>query len=162
MSDQITIFAKYKTQHNNLYGFKPGSSLSRAKAENCTTDCNSPDNLSLFLCCFSNPTCLTHWHILYHTHTSRLPRLSSPGLGSLLNHLAEHCVVYWANWIPQYQNQKMLSSINWLRQLIARDMAKQHQLKNQLTKSHESSLPTIGRDRLLSLRLCYELPTTLE
>jgi hypothetical protein len=40
----------------------------------------------------------------------------------------------------------MLSSINWLRQLIARDMAKQHQLKNQLTKSHESSLPTIGRD----------------
>jgi hypothetical protein len=42
----------------------------------------------------------------------------------------------------------MLSSINWLRQLIARDMAKQHQLKNQLTKSHESSLPTIGRDTL--------------
>ena len=28
-------------------GFKPGSSLSRAKAGNCTTDCNSPDNLSL-------------------------------------------------------------------------------------------------------------------
>jgi hypothetical protein len=25
-------------------------------------------------------------------------------------------------------------------------MAKQPQLKNQLTKSHESSLPTIGRD----------------
>ena len=24
-------------------GFKPGSSLSRAKAGNCTTDCNSPD-----------------------------------------------------------------------------------------------------------------------
>ena len=95
--------------------------------------------LSLFLCCFSNPTYLTHWRILYHTHSSRLPRLSSPGLGSLLNHLAEHCVVYWANWIPQYQNQKMLSWINWLRQLIARDKAKQPQLKNQLTKSHESS-----------------------
>ena len=66
------------------------------------------------------------WPLTYtisHTHTSRLPRLSSPGLGSLLNHLAEHCVVYWANWIPQYQNQKMLSSISW-RQLIARDMAK--------------------------------------
>ena len=63
------------------------------------------------------------WHIdVYyttHTHTSWLPRLSSPGLGSLLNHLAKHCVVYWANWIPQYQNQKMPSSINWLRQLIA-------------------------------------------
>jgi hypothetical protein len=43
------------------------------------------------------------------------------------------------------QNQKMLSSINWLRQLIARDKAKS-QLKNQLTKSHESSQPTIGRD----------------
>jgi hypothetical protein len=28
-------------------GFKPGSSLSRAKAGNCTTDCNSPDTLSL-------------------------------------------------------------------------------------------------------------------
>jgi len=57
---------------------------------------------------------LDHWRILYHTHTSRLLRLSSLGLGSLLNHLAEHCVVYWANWIPQYQNQTMLSSINWL------------------------------------------------
>jgi len=78
-------------------------------------------SLSLFLCCFSNPTCLTHWHILYHTHSSRLPHLSSPGLEGLLNHLAEHCVVYWANWIPQYQNQKMLSSINWLHQLIERD-----------------------------------------
>jgi len=43
----------------------------------------------------------------------------------------------------------MLSSINWLRQLIARDKAKQPQLKNQLTKSHESSLPTIGRDKLV-------------
>ena len=41
-------------------GFKPGSSLSREKAGNCTTDCNSPDNLSLFLCCFSNPTYLKH------------------------------------------------------------------------------------------------------
>jgi len=51
LSKQITVTAKYKTQHNNLYGFKPGSSLSRAKAGNCTTDCNSPDNLSLFLCC---------------------------------------------------------------------------------------------------------------
>jgi len=71
-------------------GFKPGSSLSRAKAGNCTLDCNSPDSLSLFLCCFSHPTCLTHWLILYHTHSSRLPRLSSPGMGSLLNHLAEH------------------------------------------------------------------------
>jgi hypothetical protein len=107
--------------------------------------------LSLFLCCFSNPTYLTHWRILYHTHSSRLPRLSSPGLGSLLNHLAEHCVVYWANWIPQYRNQKMLSSINRLRQLIARDKAKQLQLKNQLTKSHESSQPTIGgRDNCYS------------
>jgi len=37
-------------------------------------------SLSLLLCWFSNPTCLTHWHILYHTHSSRLPRLSSPGL----------------------------------------------------------------------------------
>jgi len=64
-----------------------------------------------------------------------------------------HCFhgVYWANWIPQYQNQKMLSSINRLRQLIARDMAKQSQLKNQLTKSHESSLPTIGRDMVYTL-----------
>ena len=41
-------------------GFKPGSSLSRAKAGNCTTGCNSLDNLSLFLCCFSNPTYLKH------------------------------------------------------------------------------------------------------
>ena len=39
----------------------------------------------------------------------------------------------------------MLSSINWLRQLIARDKAKQPQLKNQLP--HKSSLPTIGRDK---------------
>jgi len=93
-------------------------------------------------------TWLTDVYYTTHTHTSRLPRLSSPGLGSLLNHLAEHCVVYWTNWIPQYQNQKMLSSINWLRQLIARDQAKQPQLKNQLTKSHELSLPTIGRDRM--------------
>jgi hypothetical protein len=38
---------------------------------------------------------------------------------------------------------------NWLRQLIARNKAKQPQLKNQLTKSHESSLPTIGHDRTL-------------
>ena len=94
-------------------------------------------SLSLFLCCFLNPTCLTHWHILYHTHSSRLPRLSSPGLGCLLNHLAEHCVVYWANWIPQYQNQKMLSSINWLRQLIARDKAKTTSTEkptNQITR----------------------------
>jgi len=113
-------------------------------------------SLSLFLCCFSNPTYLTHWRILYHTHSSRLPRLSSPGLGSLLNHLAEHCVVYWANW-PQYQNQKMLSSINWLRQLIARDKAKQPQLKNQLTKSHESSLPTIGRDTIQHVFGCLVL-----
>jgi hypothetical protein len=37
---------------------------------------------------------------------------------------------------------------NRLRQLIARDKAKQPQLKNQLTKSHESSLPTIGRDNM--------------
>ena len=93
--------------------------------------------------------CTTHTH----THTSRLPRLSSPGLGRLLNHLAEHCVVYWANWIPQYQNQKMLSSINWLRQLIARDKAKQPQLKNHLTKSHESSQPTIGRDSIIIIAL---------
>ena len=107
--------------------------------------------LSLFLCCFSNPTYLTHWRILYHTHSSRLPRLSSPGLGSLLNHLAEHCVVYWANWIPQYRNQKMLSSINRLRQLIARDKAKQPQLKNQLTKSHELSQPTIRCDKQLKI-----------
>jgi len=138
-------------------------------------------SLSLSLL-FLKSDLLDHWRILYHTHTSRLPRLSSPGLGSLLNHLAEHSVVYWANWIPQYQNQKMLSSINrlppayctrhgktlcgWPRPVssrsaklpgwrsppivtivtIARDMAKQPQLKNQLTKSHESSLPTIGRD----------------
>jgi len=46
----------------------------------------------------------------------------------------------------------MLSSINWLRQLIARDKAKQPQLKNQLTKSHESSQPTIGRDSLALLK----------
>jgi len=64
---------------------------------------------------------LTHWYILNHTHSSWLPRLSSQWLGSLLNHLAEHCVVYWANWIPQYKNQKMLSSINRLLQLIERD-----------------------------------------
>jgi len=38
----------------------------------------------------------------------------------------------------------MLSSISWP---IARYKAKQPQLKNQLTKSHESSLPTIGRDK---------------
>ena len=52
VSQQITVTAAmYKTQHNNLLknGFKPGSSLSRAKAGNCTTDCNSPDNLSLSL-----------------------------------------------------------------------------------------------------------------
>jgi hypothetical protein len=30
---------------------------------------------------------------------------------------------------------------------FARGKAKQPQLKNQLTKSHESSLPTIGRDK---------------
>ena len=107
------------------------------------------------------------WPLTYtipHTHTSRLPHLSSPGLGSLLNHLAEHCVVYWANWIPQYQNQKMLSSINWLRQLIARDKAKQPQLKNQLTESHESSLPTIGRDSCHSKSLSLQsirLSTTI-
>jgi hypothetical protein len=47
----------------------------------------------------------------------------------------------------------MLSSINWLRQLIARDQAKQPQLKNQLTKSHKSSQPTIGRDTKFLERL---------
>ena len=52
--------------------------------------------------------------ITTHTLVGCRARLSSPGLGSLLNHLAEHCILYWANWIPQYQNQKMLSSINWL------------------------------------------------
>jgi N-acetylglutamate synthase/N-acetylornithine aminotransferase len=41
----------------------------------------------------------------------------------------------------------MLSSINWIRQLIARDQAKLPQLKNQLTKSNESSQPTIVRDK---------------
>jgi len=40
----------------------------------------------------------------------------------------------------------MLSSINRLRQLIAQDKAKTTSTENQLTKSHESSLPTIGRD----------------
>jgi len=41
----------WTSPHLNLLknGVKPGSSLSRAKAGNCTTDCNSPDNLSLSL-----------------------------------------------------------------------------------------------------------------
>ena len=53
-------------------GFKPGSSLSRAKAGNCTTDCNSPDNLSLSFSAVSQIR-LT-WPLTYtipHTHTSR-------------------------------------------------------------------------------------------
>ena len=58
-------------------GFKPGSSLSRAKAGNCTTDCSSPDNLSLFLCCFSNPTYLTHC-VYCTTHTLVGCRASPP------------------------------------------------------------------------------------
>jgi len=58
-------------------GFKPGSSLSRAKAGNCTTDCNSSDNLSLFLCCFSNPTYLTT-DVYYTTHTLVGCRASPP------------------------------------------------------------------------------------
>ena len=87
-------------------------------------------SLSLSLLFLKSDLLETLTYTIPHTHTSRLPRLSSPGLGSLLSH----------------QNQKMLSSINWLRQLIARDKAKQPQLKIQLTKSHESSQPTIGRD----------------
>ena len=139
----------------------PRSSLSRAKARNCTTDCNSPDNLSLSFSAVSQIrlTWSTDVYSTTHTHTSRLLRLSSPGLRSLLNHLAEHCVVYWANWIPQYQNQKMLSSINRLRQLIARDKAKQPQLKNPLTKSHDSSQSTIGRD---SMHKDPEIPFNLK
>jgi hypothetical protein len=58
-------------------GFKPGSSLSRAKAGNCTTDCSSPDNLFLFLCCFSNPTYLTT-DVYYITHTLVGCRASPP------------------------------------------------------------------------------------
>ena len=58
-------------------GFKPGSSLSRAKAGNCTTDCSSPDNLSLFLCCFSNPTYLTT-DVYCTTHTLVGCRASPP------------------------------------------------------------------------------------
>ena len=80
-------------------GFKPGSSLSRAKAGNCTTDCNSPDNLSLFLCCFSNPTYLTT-DVYCTTHTL-VGCLASPpqgwevySTGRPSGHLAEHCVVY--------------------------------------------------------------------
>jgi transcriptional/translational regulatory protein YebC/TACO1 len=45
---------------------------------------------------------------------------------------------------------KLLRQLIVAKQLIARDMAKQHQLKNQLTKSHESSLPTIGRDNYIN------------
>jgi hypothetical protein len=78
--------------------FEPGSSLFRAKAGNCTyLWLTILLRFFLFCCCFSNPTSTTHWHILYHTQFSRLPRLSSPGQGSLLNHLAEYLVVYWAN-----------------------------------------------------------------
>jgi hypothetical protein len=53
----------------------------------CTTDCNSPDTLSLSQLFLNSDLLdtLTYTHILYHTHSSRLPRLSSPGLGSLLN-----------------------------------------------------------------------------
>jgi hypothetical protein len=58
-------------------GFKPGSSLSRAKAGNCTTDCSSPDNLFLFLCCFSNPTYMTT-DVYYITHTLVGCRASPP------------------------------------------------------------------------------------
>ena len=58
-------------------GFKPGSSLSLAKAGNCTTDCSSPDNLSLFLCCFSNPTYLTT-DVYCTTHTLVGCRASPP------------------------------------------------------------------------------------
>ena len=72
---QITVTTKYKTQHNNLHAvcsllkndFKPGSSLSRAKAGNCTTDCNSPDTLSLSLL-FLKSDLLDTLSILYHTH----------------------------------------------------------------------------------------------
>jgi len=42
---------------------------------------------SLFLCCFSNPTCSTHWHILYHgakqiayTNEGSAYKLSEQGL----------------------------------------------------------------------------------
>ena len=84
------------------------------------------------------------WHtdIYYttHIHSSQLLRASPP----------QGWEVYSTIWLsivlPQYQNRKMLSSINWLRKLIARDKAKQPQLKNQLTKSHESSQPTIASD----------------
>ena len=119
-----SVTAKYKTQHNNLLYWRMVLSQGRVSLEQRLGTALQTAILlilSLFLCCFSYPTYLTHWRILYHTHYSRLPRLSSPGLGSLLNHLVEHCVVYWANWLPQYQNQKMLSSINWLLQLIERD-----------------------------------------
>jgi len=65
---------------------KLGSSLFGAKAGNCTSDGNSVNSLSFFLCCLSDPTWLTHWHIQYHTHSIVGCRASpSPRLGSLLN-----------------------------------------------------------------------------
>ena len=51
-------------------------------------------SLSLSLLFLKSDLLETLTYTIPHTHTSRLPRLSSPGLGSLLNHLAEHCVVY--------------------------------------------------------------------
>ena len=80
---KITVTAKYKTQHNNLSsllknGFKPGSSLSRAKAGNCTTDCNSPDTLSLSFSAVSHIRLTWHTDVYYTTHTIVGCRASPP------------------------------------------------------------------------------------
>ena len=61
---------------------------------------------------FLKPTCLTHWHILYHTHSSRLLRLSSPGLGRLPEG------VIWANvqicsFLHKRGNHSHVNSPNW-------------------------------------------------
>jgi hypothetical protein len=53
--------------------------------------------------------------ITTHTLVGCRARLSSPGLGSLLNHLAEHCVVYWATvqpWIQSAPTKKYLIMAN--------------------------------------------------
>ena len=49
-------------------GFKPGSSLSRTKAGNCTTDCHSPDTLSLSLLFLKSDLLDALTYTIPHTH----------------------------------------------------------------------------------------------
>jgi len=60
-----TYICKAKLLKN---GFKPGSSLSRAKAGNCTTNCNSPDTLSLSLLFLKSDLLDTLTYTIPHTH----------------------------------------------------------------------------------------------